>query len=158
MEEKEVRVHNHFPQYSGRNLPRARGLRRNMTNAERRLWSKLRRNQLGMKFRRQVPFSEYILDFFCAKAMLCVEVDGSQHFTTTGSQADTARNEILESYGVEVIRFSNIEVLQNTDAVAQAIYDKVVKKTGSETPPVILSFDFAQDEALRGEDVMALAR
>ncbi len=67
-------------------------MRRDQTQAEKKLWFLLRNNRLGAKFRRQVPYGCYILDFFCVKARLVIEVDGAQHYTTEGRRRDAARD------------------------------------------------------------------
>jgi len=94
----------------------AKDLRTAMTDAERRLWSKLRRGQLGARFRRQQPIGPYIADFYCAAARLVVEVDGGQH---NGAQRahDTRRDRWLRDEGYAVLRFWNTDVLANTDGV-----------------------------------------
>jgi very-short-patch-repair endonuclease len=93
----------------------AKTLRIGMTDAERRLWSRVRREQLGFKFRRQHPFGTYVLDFVCLDAKLVVEVDGSQH---RDQQAyDERRSAWLASQGYSVLRFWSNEVLSETDAV-----------------------------------------
>jgi len=96
-----------------------------MTDAERKLWSLLRNNRLGVKFRRQVPYDLYILDFYCVKARLVIEVDGSQHYTTDGKRRDGIRDADLRSDGLEVLRFTNADVLTNTEGVKQVIFEKV---------------------------------
>lgn len=111
----------HFLKYPHPSIAQARKLRREMTDAERKLWSLLRRNQLGLKFRRQAPFGRYILDFLCIKAMLVVELDGSQHYTDVGRHRDARRDQYLRSNGLNVLRFSDIEFLKNPDGVLQAI-------------------------------------
>lgn len=99
---------------------RARQLRRNATDAEIRLWSRLRRKQLaGFRFRRQHPLGSYIVDFFCPEARLIVEVDGGQHGEENAH--DARRTEWLEARGYRVARFWNNEVLSNTDGVLTAI-------------------------------------
>jgi ATP-dependent helicase HrpA/adenine-specific DNA-methyltransferase len=96
---------------------RARELRRNASDAELRLWSRLRGGQIdGVRFRRQQPIGPYIVDFFCPAAGLIIEVDGGQH----ADEAPT-RQRWLESNGYRVIRFWNNEVLTNTDGVMQLI-------------------------------------
>src|SRR6266851_8530960 len=93
--------------------PLARKLRRTPTDAEIRLWSRLRRKQReGFRFRRQHPLGPFVVDFFCAAAKLIVEVDGEQH-----ADDDDARTHWLEARGYRVIRFWNNEVLANTDGV-----------------------------------------
>jgi very-short-patch-repair endonuclease len=103
--------------------PKARGqalrLRRNLTEAEKLLWSKLRRNQLsGHYFRRQMPVGHFVADFGCAKAMLIVEVDGGQH---ADNPRDLRRTEWLEHQGYRVLRFWNNEVLGNLAGVIEVI-------------------------------------
>ena len=127
-------LHKHLPNYSTKSIPNARRLRRDMTNAERRIWSKLRNNQFGIKFRRQVPFDKYILDFYCAKLKLCIELDGSQHYIEEGRKKDIARDRYLKAQGVEVIRFSDYEALSNTIGVLQTIYEKINESLSHETP------------------------
>lgn len=99
---------------------RAGDLRQGMTDAERRLWDRLRRNGLGVKFRRQHPFETWVLDFVCLERKLVIEVDGSQHAETTA--ADAARSSRLERAGFRVLRFWNHDVLTNTDAVVERIW------------------------------------
>jgi very-short-patch-repair endonuclease len=99
---------------------RARNLRRNVTDAERRLWSRLRRNQLnGHHFRRQVPIGRYVADFVCAQKKLIIEVDGGQH--AVQKAADEIRTRYLEDRGYRVLRFWNNDVLGNTDGVVETI-------------------------------------
>src|SRR5438132_12599135 len=91
---------------------RARSLRHNMTEAERRVWRILRSLQMkGYKFRRQVPIGRYIADFVCHEARLIVEIDGSQHDRSPPREAE--RSEFLENEGYRLQRFWNNEVLAN---------------------------------------------
>ena len=100
----------------------ARHMRREPTDAEKKLWSRLRDRRLsGFKFRRQVPFGGYVLDFFCEQSMLCVELDGGQHNDPDGSRRDAGRDAALAKLGLEVIRFWDPDVLKGTDAVCEAI-------------------------------------
>ena len=100
-------------------VARARTLRARMTDAERALWAKLRMRQLGgHKFRRQVPFDRYILDFVCLERRLVVEVDGGQH---ADSASDEIRTAHLENEGFRVVRFWNAEVLREMDLVLNRI-------------------------------------
>ena len=106
-----------FASYS--EIQRSRRLRAEMTDAEVRLWVRLRGKQIGgHRFRRQVPVGPYIVDFACVKAQLIVEVDGSQHLTLKGDEERTAW---LESRGFRMLRFWNNDVLQHTDGVLEAI-------------------------------------
>jgi very-short-patch-repair endonuclease len=94
----------------------ARSLRQRQTGAEVRLWARLRNRQLdNLKFRRQVPRGGFVVDFLCDEAMLILEVDGSQH--DDAPQRDVARTAFLESLGYVVMRFRNLDVLQNTERV-----------------------------------------
>lgn len=98
----------------------ARKLRRELTGPERKLWAKLRNNQLhGLKFRRQVPLGPYIADFLCFEAKLIVEVDGFQHASTT--DADEQRTQWLADKGYRVLRFWNNDVLDELDGVLEKI-------------------------------------
>jgi len=101
------------------NIPRARLLRVSQTDAEARLWSRLRNRVLGgARFRRQMPVGPYIADFLCAGHMLIVELDGGQH---ADNPADERRTRFLEAKGYRVIRFWNPDVLTNTDGVLEMI-------------------------------------
>ena len=101
---------------------RARELRNNATDAERKLWQKIRRRQVeGFRFRRQVPLGPYIVDFACLAARLVVELDGSQHTQDENIASDEWRTAWLNSHGFRVIRFWNLDVLQNVDGVWESI-------------------------------------
>ena len=102
----------------------ARNLRRNQTDAELRLWRTLRSRQIqGEKFRRQYPLDKYILDFVCLEEKLVVEVDGSQH--QDQAHEDGLRTRFLESKGLSVLRFNNLEVLANIEGVVFTIVESV---------------------------------
>ena len=101
------------------NIPRARQLRVTATDAEARLWQRLRNRMLGgFKFRRQFPVGPYIADFVCIERKLIVELDGGQH---ADNLADERRTRFLELRGYRVIRFWNPDVLSNTDGVLEMI-------------------------------------
>jgi very-short-patch-repair endonuclease len=104
---------------------RARAFRKGMTDGEQKLWSRLRGKQLEYYFRRQTPIGKYIVDFVCWKEKLVVEIDGSQHFTYAGKEHDRIRDQFLEEQGFRVLRFNSIEVLNNTDGIIEAIYEKL---------------------------------
>ena len=126
----------HFPEFSKELLPIARVLRINMTDAERKLWSLLRRKQLGVKFRRQVPIGQYVVDFCCVKAKLIIELDGSQHFTDIGIQSDVERDDYLQRIGYKVMRYSNYEIFENGDGVLQDVFEHLKLKTGRSLDPL----------------------
>ena len=107
----------------------ARKLRRDQTDAERKLWFRLRDRRLnGLKFRRQMPVRLYIVDFCCESARLIVELDGGQH--SLRSAQDTKRTADLEAYGYLVLRFWNNDVLSNIGGVL-----KTIAATTSQNPP-----------------------
>lgn len=98
--------------------PVARKLRRASTDAESRLWSRLRSRQLeGAKFVRQLPIGPHVADFACRHAGLAIELDGGQH----NDVADAPRTVVIEAFGYRVIRFWNHDVLENIDGVLEAI-------------------------------------
>ena len=115
----------HFPKYTKRLVSVARTLRRGMTDAEKILWSFLRDNQLGVKFRRQFPIGKYVLDFYTHEAKLNIEVDGAQHYSDEGTRNDEERDSDLEQQGIMVLRYSNAEVMEQTDALADDILEEV---------------------------------
>ena len=99
---------------------RARALRTDATEAEQKLWSRLRKRQLdGFQFRRQYSIGPYFADFFCLEAKLVVEVDGSQH--AAREVQDERRSEFLRTEGFHVLRFWNSEVTSDVDSVVERI-------------------------------------
>ena len=111
----------------------ARQLRKDMTDAELMLWSKIRGNQLGVKFRKQVPVGRYIIDFYSYDCHLAIELDGSQH--VNNHEYDAIRTEYLESLNIKVLRFWNNEVLTNIEGVLAVIHNKILKLNRSEVFP-----------------------
>jgi len=102
----------------------ARVHRKNMTDAERRLWSKIRRKQLKeFQFYRQKNIGDYIVDFYCPAAKLIVEIDGGQHYSKENILKDEARGKFLNDLGFRVLRFSNSEVFKNIEGVVTEIYN-----------------------------------
>ncbi|HXG19634.1 MAG TPA: endonuclease domain-containing protein [Methylomirabilota bacterium] len=111
----------------------SRALRTHLTDSEQLLWSQLRRKQLlGVQFYRQKPLDRFIVDFYAPSVRLVVEVDGSQHFVAEQVEYDSQRTTVLESQGLQVLRFTNHEVLQETEAVVEAIYRAVLE---AKNPP-----------------------
>ena len=106
--------------------PVAQNLRREPTDAAKRLWSRLRAKQLGVQFTREFPIGNAIADFACRRAKLVIEVDGGQH---ADSSTDEVRTRMIESYGYQVIRFWNNDVLQNTDGVVLRITEALALAT-----------------------------
>ena len=106
--------------------PVAQELRREPTDAAKRLWSRLRAKQLGVQFTREFQIGNAIADFACRRTKLVIEVDGGQH---VDSSTDEARTRMIESYGYQVIRFWNNDVLQNTDGVVLRITEALALAT-----------------------------
>jgi very-short-patch-repair endonuclease len=101
---------------------RARVLRRDMTDAERQLWTGLKQGSPeGVRFRRQVPIGRYIVDFACLSARLVVEVDGGQHYSDAGLARDAVRDAWLKTEGFQILRVTNRDVLTNLEGVVVAI-------------------------------------
>jgi len=122
--------------YNANLKDKARQLRKNLTDSEKALWSRLRSKQLlGIQFYRQKPIGEYIVDFFAPRAKLIVEVDGSQHMVGGRLQKDQIRDAYIFSLGLKVLRFNSREVLQEKDAVVEAIYQVITDQLNAEIPP-----------------------
>jgi very-short-patch-repair endonuclease len=109
--------------YNQRLKTKARSLRANPTDAELRLWYRLRRKQiLGVQFYRQKAIGNYIVDFYAPAAKVVVEVDGAHHFTPSQAKSDAGRSAYLEQRGLRVLRFDDRQVLLQIESVAQAIF------------------------------------
>ncbi len=109
-------------------IDRARELRRNETEAERRLWRAIRDRQLsGAKFRRQVPLASYVADLACFESRLIIEIDGGQH--ADHRAYDEQRSRTLIAQGYRVLRFWNNEIMENLDGVLETIQTALKKET-----------------------------
>lgn len=117
--------------YDPRLKDRARSLRANLTDAEQRLWARLRRKQIfGVQFYRQKPIGYYIVDFYAPAARLIVEVDGSQHTDVAQAQYDQRRTAYFKENGLRVLRFNDRQVLLQIESVIEEIFGAV-----EENPP-----------------------
>src|SRR4030042_2382902 len=104
----------------------SRNLRRNMTDAEMLLWSKLRGKQLrGGQFYRQKIIDNYIVDFYCPKSKLVIEIDGGQHYSAEGREKDKKRDDYITRAGITVLRFSDRDVLGQINAVLEKIWSRL---------------------------------
>lgn len=104
-----------------------------MTESEQLLWSRLRRKQiLVIQFYRQKPIGNYIVDFYAPRAKLIVEVDGSQHFDVQHAIEDKKRDAYLNDQGLRVLRFNNLQVLRQIDAVVEVIYQSIEDQVGNQ--------------------------
>jgi len=109
-----------------RNIDKCRVLRKNQTDAERKLWSILRNRQLtGAKFRRQFPIGKYILDFYSPEHKLGIEADGGQHYEIKGKIKDQQRSKELSTLGIRIIRFSDRDILTNLNGVFRMIQQSI---------------------------------
>jgi very-short-patch-repair endonuclease len=104
-------------------LERAKELRREMTPAEKVLWQELRANKLGVHFRRQQIIAGFIVDFYCHKAALVIEVDGDIH--DLQQEEDARREKVLSEMGLRIVRFRNDEVLQSLSGMVRKIKEQV---------------------------------
>ncbi len=112
---------------SGNLFAMARQLRLQETEAEKRLWCRLRNNQLGVKFRRQHPIYTYVVDFYCHSCGLVIEVDGLVHSTKESEFNDSVRTKAFTEFNIEVIRFTNYEVLFDIETVLDKIKTSIKK-------------------------------
>lgn len=110
---------------NARTFSNARELRKNPTRSEEELWSRLRDNQLGVRFRRQHPVFKYVVYFYCHSHRLAVEVDGTIHNVNWVKENDLARSEDLKSLGIKVLRFSNSEVTNEIENVIASILQEL---------------------------------
>ncbi len=114
-----------YPMYFGAKpaiFKLARELRKAETKTEKILWSKLNRNQiLGLQFRRQHPINIFIADFYSVRIKLLIEVDGNIHEITENKEHDQGRSEILNDFGITVIRFTNEQILEEIDSTVEHI-------------------------------------
>ncbi|MBQ3111399.1 MAG: endonuclease domain-containing protein, partial [Firmicutes bacterium] len=108
-------------------VPLAKQLRKNMTKEERHLWYDFLRDY-PVRFMRQRVIGRYIVDFYCARAKLVVELDGSQHFEDANAEKDAERTAVLAGYGLQVLRIANNEVNQNFRGVCEYIDAAVQEK------------------------------
>lgn len=112
-------------------MSNAKSLRKDMTKEERHLWYDYLRNK-DIRFIRQKVFGKYIVDFYCPKAKLIIELDGSQHFEEQAIKYDSERTAYLEQYGIKIIRIPNNEINQNFDGVCEYL-DNEISQSLSQT-------------------------
>lgn len=113
--------------YNKKLISRAKELRHNMTKQEKHLWYDFL-CKYPVRFQRQKAIDNFIVDFYCHKAKLIVELDGSQHYSEEGMEYDSSRSDILVQYALKVIRFANTDVDKNFADVCVAIDEKVKQR------------------------------
>jgi very-short-patch-repair endonuclease len=107
-----------------------------MTQPERILWQKIRGSQIcDVKFRRQFSVGRYILDFYAPSLKLAVELDGDSHFEGNQQLYDKSRDEYLRSFNIRVLRFTNLEVMENLDGVLESIAAEIQKQGDCSVSP-----------------------
>jgi cyclase len=99
----------------------AERLRKNMTEAEKIIWERVCKNQLGVRIRRQHPIWKFIADFYCHELKLIIEIDGGIHLNSENREYDISRDIILQDFRIEILRFTNNEVMSKPDWVIEAI-------------------------------------
>lgn len=110
--------------YNKNNIPLAKALRKNMTPWERKLWYEFLRNY-PVRFQRQKAIGEYIVDSYCAKAKLVIELDGGGHYTQAQVEKDNLRSQELEQMDLKILRVCNLDIDQNFYGVCQFIDTQV---------------------------------
>jgi very-short-patch-repair endonuclease len=134
-------------QVSEKQREHARSLRRDSTDAERRIWAALRAHRMnGASFRRQTPIGPYIVDFVCHPANLLIELDGGQHFEEGHMQRDARRDAYLAGKGFRVLRFNNYDVMTNRQGVLETIAAAVAS---APSPPLPRKRGREQTERVR---------
>ncbi len=105
-------------------------LRNESPRAEQILWFHLRKRQIeGFKFRRQTSIDNYIVDFYCPEARLVIEVDGDTHFEPKASDKDREREKEIESLGIKILRFTNLDIYKNIEEVTKTIMKALLNRT-----------------------------
>lgn len=118
-----------------KNIEKCRRLRRDQTEAEKKLWSILRDRQLdGVKFRRQFSIGNYILDFYAPEYGVGIEADGGQHYDAQYVERDEIRKRELSKIGVDLLRFGDHEIMTNISGVSEAIQETLNKKANTPSP------------------------
>lgn len=112
--------------YNNRLRKYSRQLRKNMTDAETALWLKIRGKQLkGYQFYRQKPIGNFIVDFYCPKGKIVIELDGGQHYSEEGKKKDNHRDKYLEDAGLRILRFSDKEVFEDMLGILEKIWSNL---------------------------------
>jgi very-short-patch-repair endonuclease len=109
----------------------AKELRSNPTETEKILWEELKNKRLGMKFRRQHPIADYIVDFYCHSLKLVIEIDGGYHLDRDQKEYDHYRAEDLSGFGIVIIRFTNSQVKNDLDKVIKEIKKQITCRTSN---------------------------
>ncbi len=110
-------------------------MRSNLTNTEQILWSRIRRKQLlNVQFYRQKAIGQFIVDFFAPKALVAIELDGSQHFQQGQQEEDMIRDDYLKKLNIKVLRFDNHQIIYSLEAVLEKIYKTILERNSVKSP------------------------
>lgn len=112
-------------------IDQAKELRQNPTAAERKLWQNFLKS-FPYRVLRQRPIHHFIVDFYCPRLKLVIEIDGDVHFTDAAKAYDAERTQVLEGYGLQVIRFTNAQVMDDFEAVCQKTQGMIPSRSPSE--------------------------
>jgi len=104
-----------------------------MPEPEKRLWMRIRGNQLGVRFRRQYGIGPYIVDFYCPQKRLVIEVDGDSHYTSESQASDELRDEFINSLNIKILRVTNFQVMTNINGVIETILGHLGLSVGNES-------------------------
>jgi very-short-patch-repair endonuclease len=129
---------------------RRQSLRKNMPVAEQKLWQAIRNKQLGVKFRRQHGIGRYIVDFYCPELTLVVEIDGDSHFNREAMAFDDKRDSFLQEQGIKVIRFTNIDVMENIHSVLEKLLS-IIQANSTPSISEVSTQKFRVKEDVHGE-------
>ncbi|MDQ3683917.1 MAG: endonuclease domain-containing protein [Bacteroidota bacterium] len=103
----------------------AEALRKNMTEAEKIVWERFCKNQLGVRIRRQHPIYKYIADYYCHELKLVIEIDGGIHMIKENKKYDISRDITLSEFGIQIVRFTNDQVINQIDQIIEEIKNKI---------------------------------
>ena len=118
----------------------AEKLRRSMTDAEKIIWEKVCKNQLGVRVRRQHPLWKFIADFYCHEVKLIIEIDGKIHLTSGNKEYDISRDITLNNFGIKIIRFTNDKVINEPNKVIEEIKSTIETLKQMQIPKAKLKF------------------
>ena len=120
----------HYNRASEKNLRRQ--LRNNMTAAEKIIWKHLRKKQLGVRFLRQYSVDQFVIDFYCPKLKLALEIDGKIHNLPENKNRDVERQIFLESFGINFLRIKNEELFEDENKILEKVEQRIIELTGNE--------------------------
>ena len=101
-------------------------LRKNMTKAEKTVWERFCKNKLGVRIRRQHPIYKYIADYYCHELKLVIEIDGGIHLSKENREYDISRDTTLNEFGIQIMRFTNDQVINDIDQIMEGIKKKII--------------------------------